>query len=193
MILAQVRMLCDFFDVIRVDESGNALNKDDMIENLLDFLTQPHKDFLNVEYPDIVAKKATGATTKKATNAPKKQTTAAAKKQTTAAPKKQTTAAPTKKSTAAPTKMKAVPKKAESKTSKPKTEPPLDPFSLIKKHTSGTEPSDGALRQWVKAYIVCFDMNRATTKHAIQTASEKFGIDLSGKKNTIKEMLADEM
>ena len=183
-------MLCDFFDVIRVDESGNALNKDDMIENLLDFLTQPHKDFLNVEYPDIVAKKAAGATTKKATNAPKKQTTAA--------PKKQTTAAPTKKSTAAPTKMKAVPKKAdvrkaESKTSKPKAEPPLDPFSLIKKHTSGTEPSDGALRQWVKAYIVCFDMNRATTKHAIQTASEKFGIDLSGKKNTIKEMLADEM
>ncbi len=175
MILAQVRMLCDFFDVIRVDESGNALNKDDMIENLLDFLTQPHKDFLNVEYPDIVAKKATGATTKKAT-----------------------TAAPTKKGTTPPPKMKAVPKKAAvkkatSKTSKPKAEPPMDPFSLIKKHTSGTEPSDGALRQWVKAYIVCFDMNRATTKHAIQTASEKFGIDLSGKKNTIKEMLADEM
>jgi hypothetical protein len=168
-------MLCDFFDVIRVDESGNALNKDDMIENLLDFLTQPHKDFLNVEYPDIVAKKATGGTTKKAT-----------------------TAAPTKKGTTPPPKMKAVPKKAAvkkatSKTSKPKAEPPMDPFSLIKKHTSGTEPSDGALRQWVKAYIVCFDMNRATTKHAIQTASEKFGIDLSGKKNTIKEMLADEM
>ena len=182
MILAQVRMLCDFFDVIRVDESGKPLNKDDMIENLLDFLTQPHKDFLNVEYPDLVAKKATGTPTKKATNAPSKK----------AAP------APTKKAANAPTKTKAEPKKADVKKatkppSKKRAEPPLDPFSLIKKHTSGTEPTDGALRQWVKAYIVCFDMNRATTKHAIQTASEKFGIDLSGKKNTIKEMLADEM
>jgi adenylate cyclase class IV len=156
MILAQVRMLCDFFDVIRVDEGGNPLNKDDMIENLLDFLSQPHKDFLNVEYPDLVV-------SKKAVVAPKKK--------------------------------KASPKKVVvKKVSAPaKPQPPKDPFSLVRKHKSGAEPSDEALRQWVKAYIVCFDMNSATTKHAIQTASGKFGVDLSGKKNTIKEMLADEM
>lgn len=170
LILAQVRMLCDFFDVIRVDENGQALNKDDMIENLLDFLSQPHKDFLNVEYPDLLAKKKVAVTpTKKAV--PKK---AGVKKSSDA------TKPDSKKSLA---------------TAKPKAEqpPPKDPFSLIKKHKNGAEPSDAALRQWVKAYIVCFDMNRATTKHAIQTASEKFGLDLSGKKDTIKELLADEM
>jgi hypothetical protein len=127
-----------------------------MIENLLDFLSQPHKDFLNVEYLDLVV-------SKKAVVAPKKK--------------------------------KASPKKVVvKKVSAPaKPQPPKDPFSLVRKHKSGAEPSDEALRQWVKAYIVCFDMNSATTKHAIQTASGKFGVDLSGKKNTIKEMLADEM
>jgi hypothetical protein len=68
-----------------------------------------------------------------------------------------------------------------------------DPFSLIKAHTKGKKPNDDTLRQWVRAYVVCFDMDSATTKHAIKTASDKFGVDLAERKTRIKELLADEM
>jgi hypothetical protein len=68
-----------------------------------------------------------------------------------------------------------------------------DPFDVIKNHTKGEKPSDKALRQWAKAYVVCFDMDQATTKHAILTASDKFGVNLAPRKAKIKDMLADEM
>ncbi len=68
-----------------------------------------------------------------------------------------------------------------------------DPFALVKSHTKGEKPSDDALRQWVKAYVVCFDMDSATTKHAIMTASAKFGVELTQSKGRIKELLAEEM
>lgn len=74
-----------------------------------------------------------------------------------------------------------------------KNMPLVDPFDAIKNHPKGETPSDKALRQWAKAYVVCFDMDKATTKHAILTASDKFGVDLSPRKAKIKEMLADEM
>ncbi len=130
--------------MLKVSEEGKPLNKDDMIENLLDFLSQPHPDFLNAENPNLSKKKAT----------PKKKTTATT-----------TTPAMTMK----------------------------DPFDLVRKHKRGKMPSDEAMRQWVKAYIVSFDMDSATTKHAIRTASDKFGVDMVQKKDTIKMMLAEEM
>ncbi|KAG7352344.1 hypothetical protein IV203_008392 [Nitzschia inconspicua] len=68
-----------------------------------------------------------------------------------------------------------------------------DPFEAIKNHPKGEKPSDKALRQWAKAYVVCFDMDQATTKHAILTASDKFGVDLAPQKAKIKDMLAEEM
>jgi hypothetical protein len=79
-------------------------------------------------------------------------------------------------------------------TPKGKVKKPLgDPFDAIKNHPKGEKPSNRALRQWAKAYVVCFDMDKATTKHAILTASEKFGVDLAPRKDKIKEMLAEEM
>eukprot|EP00934_Nitzschia_sp_Nitz4_P002839 Nitzschia sp. Nitz4//scaffold141_size107518//83035//84098//NITZ4_004292-RA/size107518-snap-gene-0.198-mRNA-1//-1//CDS//3329536336//2829//frame0 len=135
--ISQVRDLCDFFNVQRVAENGKPLNKEDMIENLLDFLSQPNVDFLNPEGP------------------PKPKGT----------PKKA-----------------ATPRKSSE-----------SPFHLVKTHKKGKKPSDEALRQWVQAYIVCFDMDSATTKHAIRTASDKFGVDLSKSKQRIKELLTEEM
>jgi hypothetical protein len=76
---------------------------------------------------------------------------------------------------------------------KVKKKPFEDPFDAIKNHPKGGKPSDKALRQWAKAYVVCFDMDKATTKHAILTASDKFGVDLAPRKAKIKEMLAEEM
>jgi hypothetical protein len=77
--------------------------------------------------------------------------------------------------------------------SKDKKKPLGDPFDAIKNYPKGEKPNDRALRQWAKAYVVCFDMDKATTKHAILTASEKFGVDLAPRKDKIKEMLAEEM
>lgn len=57
----------------------------------------------------------------------------------------------------------------------------------------GEIPSDDELRAWVKAYVACFDLDKATTKHALQTASDKFGVDLASKKSLIKELLAEEL
>jgi hypothetical protein len=148
LVLAQVKQLCDFFDVLKVSEEGKPLNKDDMIENLLDFLSQPHPDFLNSENKELSKKK----------NTPKKK------------------AASSKSSAATPT-----------------TKAPKDPFDLVRNHKRGTMPNNETLRQWVKAYIVSFDMDSATTKHAIKTASEKFGVDMVPKKDTIKMLLAEEM
>ena len=56
-----------------------------------------------------------------------------------------------------------------------------------------TIPSAKKLRTWVKAYVACFDLDKCSAKHAIGTASDKFKVDLSIKKNTIMEMLKDEI
>jgi chromatin remodeling complex protein RSC6 len=154
MVLAQVKQLVDIFNVEGRSEDGKPLNKEDTIENLLDFLGQPHSDFI--------------ATAKEEKPSPKKK----------AAPKKKKTAA----------------KKAKkAKAAAPLEDTFEDTFELVRAHKKGKTPSDAALRQWVKAYIVCFDMDSATTKHAIKTASDKFGVDLTGSKDRIKELLAEEM
>lgn len=54
-------------------------------------------------------------------------------------------------------------------------------------------PSDEKLRKWVRAYVRCFNLKKATTKHAVETASDKFGMDLVEKKDRIKELIAEEM
>lgn len=69
----------------------------------------------------------------------------------------------------------------------------VDPFDVIKDYVKGVPPSDDALRQWVKAYIVCVDMETATTKDAVRTASAKFGVDMTEKKARIKQLLAEEL
>lgn len=153
MVLAQVKRLCDIFTVERLSEEGKPLNKEDTIENLLDFLAQPNADFI------ATIKEEKPSTKKKASPKKKKKATSTKQKKT-------------------PTKANAAPKES---------------FALVRSHEKGKTPSDAALRQWVQAYIVSFDMDSATTKHAIKTASAKFGTDLSASKDRIKELLAEEM
>ena len=54
-------------------------------------------------------------------------------------------------------------------------------------------PSEDVLRAWVRAYVACFNLDKATTKHAIITCSEKFGVDMSKQKQLIKQILAEEL
>lgn len=127
--VAEIKNLCDTFDVDRSAEGGKSLGKDDLIDRLLDFLGKPEK-------------KSTKTQQKKSSK-----------------------------------------KKAATSSSSSKEE----------KVEKGKMPSDKALRKWVQAYVACFNLDKATTKHAMETASEKFGIDLSEKKSRIKELLAEEM
>ena len=53
--------------------------------------------------------------------------------------------------------------------------------------------SDKALRRWVKAYVACFNMDKATIQHAIITASDKFGVNIASKKEKLKQMLTEEL
>jgi hypothetical protein len=67
------------------------------------------------------------------------------------------------------------------------------PFSLVRNHKKGKNPTNILLRQGVKAYVICFNMGSATTKHAMKTAADKFGANLAKRKDKMKELLAEEM
>jgi hypothetical protein len=146
--VSQIKTLCTFFGVDYNNEEGKSLNKEDMIDQLLDFLGAPDDS--------MVKAKESSETKKKPAAKPKKKTETKSRK--------------------------SVEKIIM-----------VDPFSLIKDYEKGKVPSDDAMRQWVKAYIACVDMETATTKDAIVTATAKFGVDMASKKARIKELLAEEI
>lgn len=84
-------------------------------------------------------------------------------------------------------------KKAQTNRRSVATKVVEDPFSLIRDYKKGKIPSDKAMRQWVKSYIVCVDMETATTKDAVLTATAKFGVEMASKKSRIKQLLAEEI
>ena len=106
---------------------------------------------------------------------------------------------------AKPTTSKAKPKKSAASPEKPKAKEAKKKSAKKEAHGESKEddteeepgedgmPSDETLRKWVRAYVCCFNLDKATTKHALQTASDKFGVDLSAKKARIKELLTEEM
>ena len=55
------------------------------------------------------------------------------------------------------------------------------------------KPSAKKLQKWVKAYVTCFNLDKATGKHAVQTASDKFGVDMSDRKKDIMDILKEAM
>lgn len=57
----------------------------------------------------------------------------------------------------------------------------------------GKMPTDKQLRQWVRAYVKCFNTSKATLKNAMEIAEEKFGVSLKDKKNQIKKLLTEEV
>jgi hypothetical protein len=57
----------------------------------------------------------------------------------------------------------------------------------------GKVPNDDALRAWVKCFVQCYDLEKASIKVALQVARDKFGVDLGDKKDLLKEMLAEAM
>jgi len=54
-------------------------------------------------------------------------------------------------------------------------------------------PGDEEIKKWIKAYVACFDIKKATTNHAVSIAQDKFGVDFSDKKELFKELLTEEV
>ena len=81
-------------------------------------------------------------------------------------------------------------KKAAATTSQTKSSGNDEDYEAIE---PGTMPNDAQLRQWTRAYVRCFNMESVTIKSALEVAGDKFGVDLSSKKQRLKELIAEEM
>lgn len=167
--VAQLKSLAALFDI-----QTEALDKESLVDSLLDFLGAPD------------AKLTRGPGKKGPRGRPK------------ASPKKRKSTNGEKKSPAK--KKKAAEKKSESEkdaatdeTEEEESASDDDNDMDVDKPTDSKMPSDAQLKKWVKAYVGCFNLDKATTKHAIDTASEKFGVDMNSKKAKIKMLLADEL
>ena len=57
---------------------------------------------------------------------------------------------------------------------------------------SNTFPTDHQLRQWTRAYVRCCNPHKVTVQHALDMATDKFGMDLTSKYTRIKELLVEE-
>lgn len=161
----QIVDLCNFFALtLEPTKDEPKMDKDTCIDRLLDFLGNPHQDWL----VDSL-----------------KEATAPAKKPAAAAAKKPTVA----KKASAPAKKAAPAKKEPADTVSTQSD-----YAKIKKAIGKKKvPSDEVLRAWVRAYVACFNLDKATTKHAIMTCSDKFGVDMSKMKQQIKQILAEEL
>jgi len=94
-------------------------------------------------------------------------------------------------------KTKAAPTKKRSKAEAEDEEGVEDEDEPAKKRgklnfEKGKMPSDTTIRKWAHAFCMCHDMEKATIKVAMKLAGEKFGVDMSEKKDLLKEVLSKE-
>jgi len=165
-----LKTLCDLFDVDRIPAEGKAvIDKDTLIDRLLDFLGAPDSKYLKTPKKVSVKKRKAPTPTKSKSPTPKKKKV-----------------------------RKEIGKKAKAQErtyqEDSETENEMDVDSEEESEEEVVNmPTDKLLRKWVRAYVNCFNLDKATTKHAIETASDRFGVDLTGKKARIKELLTEEM
>ena len=167
MTIPLLKSLCDLFDIDRVPPEGKVTtDKDTLIDRLLDFLGAPDEKYLK--------------SSKKKKTTPKKRKVGTSKSPT---PKKKKMRKEIAKKT----------KQEEKIKNESETEDEMDVESEQSEDENPQMPTDKMLRKWVRAYVNCFNLDKATTKHAIETASDRFGVDLNEKKTRIKELLTEEM
>jgi len=131
-------MLCDFLDIDQTPAPGEKVDKDGLIDRLLDFLGAP-------EYK----------LTKSYTKQGNKQNSV------------------TKGGNKSPANGKKRGRKAKTNDIK--------------------MPTDDELREWVRAFVVCFNVKEATLKNAVKFCSEKFEIDLKPCSSKLKIFLAEQL
>ena len=146
-----LKNLCDFFDIDRSATDGEKVDKDFLVDRLLDFLADPSEELTKTWIKEN--KKKAAAKKKKAAKA----------------------------------------EAGKKKVAKEESSDEEDEEDMFEEVDGQKLPTDKALKRWVKAYVRCFNLDKATTKHAMETASDKFGVDLKPKKQRMKELLTEAM
>jgi len=160
-------------DLLKVDRT-KKVSKDDLVDLLLDFLGEPKKKF--VKGGGTKSKKPAAAAKK---SGKKKKTKKAAKKESDDGEEEEDEEEEEEEA-------------ADDEEEKPAAAVPNDDYSDIgdeKIEDEGGVPSDDVLRRWVRAYVRCHNMKKSTIKTALDLASDKFGVDLTEKKQRLKELL----
>ena len=146
-----LKNLCDFFDIDRSATDGEKVDKDFLVDRLLDFLADPSEELTKTWIKEN--KKKAAAKKKKAAKA----------------------------------------EAGKKKVAKEESSDEEDEEDMFEEVDGQKLPTDKALKRWVKAYVRCFNLDKATTKHDMETASDKFGVDLKPKKQRMKELLTEAM
>lgn len=163
--VGEIRDLCDFF---ALDRSGiNA--KAELIDRLLDFLSEPSAE--HVKGNKAAAAKASSASKKKGVSSKKKKDDSSEESDEEEEENEE----------------------EEEEEAKPKKGKKDKEGVDLLKVEKGKVPNDDTIRAWVKCFVQCYDLEKASIKVALQVAGDKFGVDLSNKKDLLKEMLADAM
>ena len=173
--VAELRNLCDFFGIDRTE----AKDKDGLVDALLDFLGEPQEKFLKG------GKKGTPKPKKAGRKSSKEVTDDEEDEDTEMEDVEDEEKKAAKGKGSAKKESKSTPKKEKSNGSAKKgsASTPSTP--------AGKLPSDDELRDWVGAYVKCYNMSKSTIKHAIQIASEKFDVDVAPLKPKLKQFLTE--
>jgi hypothetical protein len=157
-----------------IDRSGKH-DKDSLIDALLDFLGAPAADMLKGQNKATSSSKATTKAKGKKRKQPPQETN---------------------KEKAKTSKKKAKAKKEdedEEEEEENDDEVASDNASAYEQPSKGKMPNDNQLRQWVKAFVQCYNMDKVSIKVALEVAGDKFGVDLAHKKDLLKVMLTEEL
>jgi len=181
----QIKSLCDFFDIDRTPSSTDEkVDKEMLVDRLLDFLSAPNKESTNTEKKNAKKSPSSKKIGVKKPLASKKKS-----KDDTEADddideqeedddedydameldddKKKT-------KTKSPNSKKILPKKKTMKT----------------KHKKKKDvPSDKMLEKWVRAFLFCHSIKKSTFKSAMKIVTEKYEVDLTSKKKLIKQLI----
>jgi hypothetical protein len=179
-------LLKSFCDVLHLQRTTKT-SKQEKINLLIEFLAEPSPSLLKQSQAEVVEQViATSTETRKRRGRPPKDKTAAAAEETTPPPAKRRRGRP-KKNTKEE-KKEDLDFVEDEEMQENEEHDDDDKEEII---DGVTIPSAKQLRKWVNAYVTCFDLDKCNAKHAIQTASEKFKVDLNVKKNVLMEMLKD--
>lgn len=162
MFIPLLKSICDLFDIDRTPPPRGkvALDKDSIVDRLLNFLAAPNVKLTN----------AGNRTTKKRGRASMSKSPKAKKAK----------------------KAEEVEVEVEYD-EEMEEEEEEEEAEIVKGARVNKMPTKKELRKFVRAYVTCFSMEKTTTKHLIQTASDKFDINVASKKKDILELLTAEM
>jgi len=164
MFIPLLKSICDLFDIDRTPPPRGkvALDKDSIVDRLLNFLAAPNVKLTN----------AGNRTTKKRGRASMSKSPKAKKAK----------------------KAEEVEVEVEyDEEMEEEEEEEEEEAEIVKGARVNKMPTKKELRKFVRAYVTCFSMEKTTTKHLIQTASDKFDINVASKKKDILELLTAEM